>query len=206
MCTDPALDGPQRSRPFDARRSGFVPAEGAVLLLLEREADVLRRGGRSYLRVLGYGASLGAQHVVAPHTASLEMRLSMQRALAMAGVPLDAFSNVNAHGTSTKLNDRHEGQAIWDVFGGRPPPITATKSNHGHLIAAAGAMELVGVIASFRNDFLPAILNLEQVDDQLGLPLVLRRADGPVGTVLKNSFGMGGLAASAVLQNPNLQS
>lgn len=173
------------------------------MLLLEREERVLRSGRRSHMRVLGYGASLGAQHVVQPHTSSLEMRLSMRRALDMAGLPLDAFSNANAHGTSTKLNDLHEGQAIREVFGQQPPPITATKSNHGHLIASAGALELVGIIASFQNDFLPAILNLEEEDaESASLPLVRTRAQGPVRNVLKNSFGMGGLAASAVLQNP----
>lgn len=202
VCTDAALEGSHRSRPFDARRSGFVPAEGAVLMLMEREEAVLRRRGRSYLRVLGYGASLGAEHIVQPHSKSLEMRLSMSRALKMAGLPLDAFSNVNAHGTSTKLNDLHESQAIAEVFGGRPPPVTATKSNHGHLIAAAGAMELVGVIATFEHSFLPPVMNLDEVGNRISVPLVRTRADGPVHSVLKNSFGMGGLAASAVLQHP----
>jgi 3-oxoacyl-[acyl-carrier-protein] synthase II len=203
VCMDPLLEGPRRSRPYDARRSGFVPAEGAVLFLLEREDAVLRRGGRPYLRVMGYGSSLCAEHIIQPHSTSLEMRLSMGRALRSSGVPLDAITSVNSHGTSTKLNDLHESRAIRAIFEGhRVPHVAATKSNHGHLIAAAGAMEILGIIGSFEHDYLPAIRNLEEDDGSIDVPLLRARVEGPVRNVLKNSFGMGGLAASAVLQNP----
>lgn len=203
VCTDPALEGHERSRPFDRRRSGFVPAEGAVLFVLEREDAVRRRGGQVYARIKGYGASLSAEHIVAPHTLNTEMRLCMQRALADAGIALDQFSSINTHGTSTKLNDHHESRAIAEVFDGATiPPVAATKSLHGHLIASAGAMEVLGVIGSFRDDFLPAIRNLGESDEEALLPLLRTRRDGLVRNVLKNSFGMGGLAASMVLQNP----
>lgn len=203
VCTDPALAGSERSRPFDRRRSGFMPAEGSVLFVLEREAAVLARGGQVYARLKGYGASLSAEHIVAPHTMNTEMRLCMQRALADAGIPLEEFSAINTHGTSTKLNDHHESRAIAEVFEGfKIPAVAATKSQHGHLIASAGAMEVLGVIGSFREDFLPAIRNLGESDEEAILPLLRERRDGPVRNVLKNSFGMGGLAASIVLQNP----
>lgn len=205
VCTDAALEGHERSRPFDRRRSGFVPAEGSVLFVIEREDAVRRRGGKVYARLLGYGASLSAEHIVAPHTQNTEMRLCMQRALRDAGIPLGEFSAINTHGTSTKLNDHHESRAIAEVFEGFPiPPVAATKSQHGHLIASAGAMEVLGVIGSFRDDFLPAIRNLGDSDEEAILPLLRERRDGPVRNVLKNSFGMGGLAASIVLQNPNV--
>ena len=205
VCTDPALEGPERSRPFDRRRSGFMPAEGSVLFVIERESAARARGGQIYARLKGYGASLSAEHIVAPHTQNTEMRLCMQRALADAGIALDEFSAINTHGTSTKLNDHHESRAIAEVFkGSRIPAVAATKSQHGHLIASAGAMEVLGIIGSFRDDFLPAIRNLGESDEEAILPLLRERRDGPVRNVLKNSFGMGGLAASMVLQNPRL--
>ncbi len=205
VCTDPALAGHERSRPFDRRRSGFVPAEGSVLFVIEREDAARRRGGTVYARIKGYGASLSAEHIVAPHTLNSEMRLCMQRALVDAGIPLEEISAINTHGTSTKLNDHHESRAIGEVFGKITiPPVAATKSLHGHLIASAGAMEVMGIIGSFRDDFLPAIRNLGESDEEAILPLLRTRRDGPVRNVLKNSFGMGGLAASLVLQNPNL--
>ena len=205
VCTDGALEGHERSRPFDRRRSGFVPAEGSVLFVVEREDAVRARGGKVYARLMGYGASLSAEHIVAPHTQNTEMRLCMQRALRDAGIPLNEFSAINTHGTSTKLNDHHESRAIAEVFDGVAiPPVAATKSQHGHLIASAGAMEVLGVIGSFRDDFLPAIRNLGESDEEAILPLLRQRREGPVKNVLKNSFGMGGLAASMVLQNPNV--
>ncbi len=203
LCTDPLLDGPARCRPFDQRRSGFIPAEGAVLFVVERESAIKARGGKVLARLLGYGASLAAEHIVAPHSGSLEMRLCMERALADAAVPLQDISCINAHGTSTKLNDYHESQAFEQIFGkGQVPPVTATKSMHGHLIAAAGAMEVLGTIAAFRDNFIPGVINLEQQDDAIEVPVVQKTRAAQLNYVLKNSFGMGGLAASMVLQNP----
>jgi 3-oxoacyl-[acyl-carrier-protein] synthase II len=202
VCVDPKLTGPQRSRPFDARRSGFVPAEGAVFFLLEREDAVLRRGGNVYGRVLGYGSSMGAQHIVAPHSEEQEMRLSMTRALNDADKTPDEIDCINAHGSSTKLNDAHEARALTALFfGWADPLVTATKSQHGHLIAAAGAMEVLCALISFDKDFVPAILNLENPEPAMGLPLVERSMFRQIQRVLKNSFGMGGLAASIVLEN-----
>ncbi len=203
VCTDPLLEGAHRSRPFDSRRSGFMPAEGAVLFVVEKESAIEARGGHNYCRLLGYGASMAAQHIVAPHTESLEMRLCMQRALADSGVLLEDISCVNAHGTSTMLNDFHEAAALEQIFGEvELPPVTATKSLHGHLIAAAGAMEVLGTMASFRDEFIPGVLNLERQDAEIHVPVLSNTRHTRLRNVLKNSFGMGGLAASMVLQNP----
>ncbi|WP_342627787.1 beta-ketoacyl-[acyl-carrier-protein] synthase family protein [Nguyenibacter vanlangensis] len=205
VCTDPQLEGPARSRPFDARRSGFIPAEGAILFVVEREDAVRRRGHTPYARLMGYGASLSAEHIVAPHTQDREMFLCMQRALAHSGLKAQDISCINAHGTSTKLNDLHESRAIRRLFGDTPmPPVTAAKSLHGHLIAAAGAMEVMGVIANFRDDFIGAIRNLDEVDPRIEVPLARSTRSIRLNNVLKNSFGMGGLASSMVLQNPSL--
>lgn len=204
VCLDGNLAGPQRSRPFDARRSGFVPAEGAVLFLLERESAVRKRAGKVYGRVLGYGSSLGAQHIIAPHTEEAEMNSCMSRALADADLLPESIDCVNTHGTSTKLNDRHEARALTRLFSGvKSPVVAATKSLHGHMIAAAGAMEVLTSLISFERDFVPAIANLENPEPEMGLVLARERVDGKVRRVLKNSFGMGGLAASVVLENPN---
>ena len=205
VCTDPELEAGARSRPFDARRSGFVPAEGAVLFLMEKESEARKRGHVPLVRLLGYGSSQSAEHIIAPHTQELETTLCMQRALHDAGVSPSEISNINAHGTSTKLNDLHESSAIARLFDKALPQVTATKSLHGHMIAAAAAMEVLGIAASFENDFLPAIANLDTVDPEIKVPLVRETAPGRVGKVLKNSLGMGGLAATLILENPRLE-
>jgi 3-oxoacyl-[acyl-carrier-protein] synthase II len=203
VCTDPNLTGTERSRPFDRRRSGFMPAEGSVLFILEKESAVKARGGTNYCNLLGYGASLAAQHIVAPHTEGREMYLAMTRALDDSNVDLKSVDCINAHGTSTKLNDLHETTEMRRIFGeDQVPYVTSTKSMHGHLIASAGAMEVLGVMASFRDSFIPGVLNLENQDPEIKVPVVAKTKSMPVNTVLKNSFGMGGLAASMVLQNP----
>ena len=205
VSTDPLLEGPARCRPFDIRRSGFMPAEGSILFILEKESAIEAREGQKYCRLKGYGASLAAQHVVAPHTEGREMQLCMERAIEEASLPLASYSFVNAHGTSTKLNDYHETQVLEGIFGeDNVPPVTSTKSLHGHLIASAGAMEVLGVMASFRDGFIPAVANLEQQDPAIKVPVVKETQYKPITNVLKNSFGMGGLAASMVLQNPSV--
>jgi 3-oxoacyl-[acyl-carrier-protein] synthase II len=145
---------------------------------------------------------MGAQHIIAPHTEGLEIKLSMERALADAGIPVSAIDCISAHGTSTKLNDLHEARALSQLFAGHSPVVTATKSYHGHLIAAAGAMEVLCTLASFERDFIPPILNLEAPEPEMTLPLAQTVVSRRVTRVLKNSLGMGGLSASLILENP----
>lgn len=208
VTTDNTYEGHQRSRPFDRQRSGFMLSEGAVLFTIEKQSTVLSRGDQPLLILLGYGSSLCAENIVAPHQDDLEMKLSMERALQDAGISRDSIDFVSAHGTSTRQNDFHESRAIASVFGAHKPAVTATKGHHGHLIAAAGAMELLTVITSFQHDFLPGILNLEQPDPELVeyVTLVQHNRQQPLRYALKNSFGMGGSAASLVVAKPhNLQ-
>lgn len=204
VCVDPKLDGTQRSRPFDLRRSGFVPGEGGVFFLVEREDAVRRRNGQVYARIIGYGSSLNAQHIVAPHTEQMEMRLCMTRALNDAKLNPEEIDCVNAHGSSTVLNDLHEARALSTLFiGESKPTLVATKSSHGHMIAAAGAMEILCTIAMFNQHFISPMENFSTPMGELDLPTVSSVEHRNFRNVLKNSFGMGGLAASLVLQNPN---
>lgn len=204
ISTDQNYCGSRRSRPFDRHRSGFVLAEGAGLFVIEKLSNVLARQHEPLAYLLGYGGALCAQHIVAPHKDDLEMQLSMERAIEHAGIDRTAIDFVSTHGTSTVQNDQHEASAIRTVFGAHNPAIVATKSWHGHLIAAAGAMEILCVLVSFRNNVLPKILNCDEIDPQLpaGIAFVREHQYQPLKYALKNSFGMGGGASSLVLGNP----
>ncbi|AZE84791.1 3-oxoacyl-ACP synthase [Pseudomonas orientalis] len=204
ICTDPALPFDGLSRPFDTRRSGYVPAEGAVLFLLETYSGALKRGATPLLEIVGYGASMNASHIVKPDLDSREMKLSMQRALASAGLAADKIGLVNAHGTSTILNDLHESAAICSVLS-EAVPVTANKSLHGHMIAAAGAMETLNTLISLREGFIPGTRNLENPDPACNANIVSQTRSEKVEYCLKNSFGMGGLAASMIFRRVEVQ-
>lgn len=201
ISTDVGLDPEQRSRPFDRRRSGFVLAEGAILFLLERESCVIARGQKPLLNILGYGSSLSAEHIVAPHKESLEMKLAMQRALNDAHIAPEKIDLINAHGTSTVLNDLHESAAINEIFScNSGVGVTANKSLHGHLIAAAGAMEILNTLISCQENFIPGSINCQDQDERCKINLIKATKPGRHNLIVKNSFGMGGLAASMVLE------
>lgn len=204
--TDEQFSFEARSRPFDRKRSGFVLSEGAVLFSIEKESAVKARNSKPLAFLMGYGGSLGAQNIVAPHNDDMEMILSMQRALEDAKMTPAEIDMISAHGTSTQQNDLHESRAIVRVCGKPSPPVIATKSNHGHLMATAGAMEILTVLAGFQNNFMPGIINLDEPDPQLpdGITLVRENTYKPLRYVLKNSFGMGGTAGSLILGNPNM--
>lgn len=200
IATDTSVPPEERSRPFDQWRSGYVPAEGAVLFTLERRGAVEKRGAKPLLEILGYGTSLNASHIVKPHETSLEMILSMKRAIQDSGLAADDINLVNAHGTSTQLNDFHESKAVNEVFG-RRVPVTANKSMHGHMIAAAGAMETLNTLISSQEGFVPGTINLRQQDPSCDVDVVSETREMRDQVILKNSFGMGGLAATAILRS-----
>ena len=203
ISTDTNIPGAGRSRPFDRKRSGFVLGEGAVFFLLEKESRLKERSGSALLEICGYGASLSGQHIVAPHTEEREITLCMERAIADSGVDKREIGLVNAHGTSTVLNDLHESRAIRKVFGERPDLlVTANKSYHGHLIAAAGAMEVLNTVISSKEGYVPGTLNLDEQDPDCAVNVTRENRSVRPAYILKNSFGMGGLAASLVLKNP----
>jgi 3-oxoacyl-[acyl-carrier-protein] synthase II len=194
-------DDPERaSRPFDTARDGFVIAEGAAFCVLETLERALARGATIHGEVLGYGRNADAHHITAPVPGGAGAAACMQLALDDAGLDPRAIGHVNAHGTSTPLNDATEAEAIRKVFGDAAPPVTSTKGVTGHMIAGAGAAEAVISLLSLRDRLVPPTANLEQVSDDIGLDVV---ADEPRPVerkpVLSNSFGFGGHNATLIL-------
>jgi 3-oxoacyl-[acyl-carrier-protein] synthase II len=193
------------SRPFDARRDGFVMGEGAGVLVLESEELARERGARVLGEVLGYAATSDAHHLTAPDPSGDSAALAISRALADAGLTPDELDYVNAHGTSTPLNDRSETTALKRALGSdraRQIPVSSTKSAIGHLLGAAGAVEAIATVLALRDRVAPPTLGYEQREVGLDLdyvpdgprPLQLRmNGRGPKPAVaISNSFGFGG--------------
>ena len=194
-------DDPARaSRPFDADRNGFVIAEGAAFFVLETLEHARARGARVYGEVAGYGRTADAYHITAPSPGGTGAAACMQQALDDAGIAPAEIGHVNAHGTSTELNDASEADAVRKVFGDDPPPITSNKGSVGHMIAGAGAAEAVASLLSIRDGVVPPTANLERIGDDIGLDVVGGEAR-EIGAqpVISNSFGFGGHNASLVL-------
>jgi 3-oxoacyl-[acyl-carrier-protein] synthase II len=188
------------SRPFDRRRDGFVMGEGAGILVLE-DADAARARGARILAILrGYGATADAHHITAPDPAGTGAAAAIRRALDDAGCTPQDIVYVNAHGTSTPLNDRSETIALKLALGDHAAkiPISSTKSAIGHLLGAAGAVEAIATILALRARIVPPTLGLEQPDPELDLDYVpdharpLELDDGRRAIAISNSFGFGG--------------
>jgi 3-oxoacyl-[acyl-carrier-protein] synthase II len=193
-------DPAHASRPFDADRDGFVIGEGASALLLERWDRAVARGARIYGEVVGYGRNADAYHITAPSPGGEGAAACMQLALDDAGLEPGAIGHVNAHGTSTELNDAAEAEAIRKVFGETPPPVTSTKGVTGHLIGAAGATEAIACLLAIRQGEVPPTANLERLGDDIALDVVAG-APRPLQAkpALSNSFGFGGHNATLIL-------
>lgn len=194
-------DDPEHaSRPFDARRNGFVVAEGAGFLILEPLERALGRGAKVYGEVAGYGRNADAYHITAPSPGGAGAAACMQQALDDAGLGAADIGHINAHGTSTELNDAAEAEAIRKVFGDDGPPVTSSKGVFGHMIAGAGAAEAVVALCSIREGVVPPTANVEELGEDIELDVVVgeSRRIGPA-PVLSNSFGFGGHNATLVL-------
>jgi 3-oxoacyl-[acyl-carrier-protein] synthase II len=196
------------SRPFDARRDGFVMGEGAGMLVLENGEAARARGARILAVVRGYGATADAHHVTAPQPSGEGAAAAITRSLADAGVAAEDVVYVNAHGTSTQLNDRAETIALKAALGehaGRIP-ISSTKSTIGHLLGAAGAVEAIATILALRARLIPPTLGWAEPDEGLDLdyvpdharPLELEEGRRPIA--ISNSFGFGGHNAVLCLE------
>jgi 3-oxoacyl-[acyl-carrier-protein] synthase II len=199
-------DDPEHaSRPFDVDRDGFVMAEGGAFLLLETLERAVARGARIYGEVIGYGRNGDAYHITAPSPGGAGAAVCMQLALDDAGLPASAIGHVNAHGTSTPLNDASEAEAIRKVFGDHPPPVTSTKGVTGHMIGGAGAAEAAIALLSIREGLVPPTANLTQIGDDIQLDVVggEPRPLAPA-PVLSNSFGFGGHNATLILAPADL--
>jgi 3-oxoacyl-[acyl-carrier-protein] synthase II len=195
---------PERaSRPFDVDRDGFVLGEGAGFVVLERHADAVRHGRTILGVVAGYGRCADAHHLVAPDAEGLGARRAMELALADAGIEPGQVNHVNAHGTSTRLNDLTEARALEALFGAPTPPVTAVKGTTGHLIGGSGAVEAIVTLRSLQERLAPPVAGLRTVDPEITADVVAGapRSIGP-GYGLSNSFGFGGHDAALVLSAP----
>jgi len=208
FCTMKAMstrndDPTHASRPFDKERDGFVLGEGAGILVLEEREFALARGARIYAEVLGYGQAADAFHIAQPDPESKGVILAMERALARSGVTPEQVGYVNAHGTSTPLGDLAESQAIERVFGEHASSgklaVSSTKSMHGHLLGAAGAVEGIATALALARGILPPTTNYEVPDPECTLdyvPNVARKVQ--VDVAMSNGFGFGGHNTSVV--------
>ncbi|NOX62874.1 MAG: beta-ketoacyl-ACP synthase II [Chloroflexi bacterium] len=196
-------DPPQKaSRPFDRTRDGFVIGEGAAVFVLEELEHALARGARIYAEVLGHSASADAFHVAAPEPEGRGAQRAMRWALLDAGVEPDEVDYINAHGTSTPLNDKTETYAIKQVFGEHAYElaVNSTKSMIGHAFGGAGAIEAIAVTKSVQEDRLHPTINLEHPDPECDLDYVPEGArETEVNVALSNSFGLGGQNACLVI-------
>jgi 3-oxoacyl-[acyl-carrier-protein] synthase II len=193
------------SRPFDATRNGFVVAEGAAVLVLEEADHARARGARPIAEVIGYGSSADAYHMAAPADRGEGNQRAMRAALARAGIGPERVDYINAHGTSTPLNDRLETVAIKEVFGehARRLAISSTKSMIGHAMGAAGAIEAFACVKAVETGCLPPTINLRHPDPECDLDYVpneARAAD--VRVALSNSMGLGGHNSTVIVSRP----
>ncbi|HMS24464.1 MAG TPA: beta-ketoacyl-ACP synthase II [Acidimicrobiia bacterium] len=193
-------DPTRASRPFDANRDGFVLGEGAGFVIMESLAHAKKRDANILAEIVGYGRSGDAHHITAPLPDGSGAARSMQMALSIAGYSPEQVAHINAHATSTPLNDSGETQAMHHVFGDAVPPVSGTKGVTGHLIAAAGAVEAIISALTIRDKVMPPTANFEKAGDDIDLDIVHgepRAYDG--GAVLSNSFGFGGHNASVLI-------
>jgi 3-oxoacyl-[acyl-carrier-protein] synthase II len=196
-------DEPEKaSRPFDKDRDGFIPAEGAATLVLESLEHAQARGARIYGEVLGYGHTSDAYHPTAPIETGEGAALAMKKAIKDAGLKPEDIDYINAHGTSTSLNDAAETKAIKVALGEHAynVPISSTKSVTGHALGAAGTIEAVFSIMALCDQFVPPTINLDNPDPECDLNYVPNVGESrPLQTVMSNGFGFGGHNAVIIL-------
>lgn len=196
-----ALSTQNLSRPFDVNRDGFVLGEGAGVLILEEWDHALRRGVPIFAEVLGAASTADAYHITAPDPSGAGAIRCMELALADADITASDVSHINAHGTSTPLNDLAEAIAVHRVFGDDAPPTTSIKGHLGHSLAAAGALEGVASVLTLQNQLIPPTAGTTDIDPAIALDVVIgasRPAD--VEIVLSNSFGFGGHNGSVIFR------
>jgi len=198
-------DEPERaSRPFDLNRDGFVMGEGAGILILEEMVHALERGADIYAEVIGYGMSGDAYHVSAPEPDGEGAISCMSMAIADAGVKPEDIDYINAHGTSTKLNDLSENKAIKEVFGEHAykVAISSTKSMTGHLLGGAGGIESIYTALAIKHGMIPPTINYDTPDPECDLDYVPNVArEKKIRAAMSNSFGFGGTNASLVFKS-----
>jgi 3-oxoacyl-[acyl-carrier-protein] synthase II len=199
-----ALSSSGVSRPFDRDRDGFVLGEGAGALVLESWDHAVARGATILAELVGAASTADAHHITAPEPQGLGARSCMRLALEDAGLHPADVSHINAHGTSTPLNDQAEAAAVHDVFGTRAVPVTSVKGHLGHSLAAAGALEAVVSVQTLLHQVIPPTSGTRHVDPACDLDVVIEAPrPAAVEVVLSNSFGFGGHNGSIVLRRVN---
>ncbi|PAY00921.1 beta-ketoacyl-[acyl-carrier-protein] synthase I [Pseudoalteromonas sp. HM-SA03] len=188
---------PERaSRTYDANRDGFVISGGGGIVVVEELEHALARGAHIYAEIVGYGATSDGYDMVAPSGEGAVR--CMKQAMQGLDAPIDYL---NTHGTSTPVGDVKELGAIQELFGDNSPAISATKAMTGHALGAAGVHEAIYSLLMLDNDFIAPSINIDELDEQAqGLDIVTERRDGPLNTVMSNSFGFGGTNATLVMQ------
>ena len=195
-----ALSSSGRSRPFSPERDGFVLGEGSGVLILEEWEAAVARGATIVGEVLGAASNADAHHITAPAPGGVGAIVCMQTALADAGLAPTDITQINAHGTSTPLNDAAEAAAVTSVFGPRGVPITSTKGVTGHALGAAGALEAVAVLASMQHGLIPPTAGTTVLDEGMEIDLVMGAArPWTPGPTMSNSLGFGGHNGTIIL-------
>ena len=196
-------DPMRASIPFDAQRKGFVMGEGAGVLILEELEHALARKANIYGEIVGYGSTCDANHITAPLADGSSAAKAMQMAVKDAALQMEDVDYINAHGTSTPLNDSSETLAVKKAFGkdAMKPYVSSTKSMSGHLLGASGALEAIISTLAVQNDFVPATINYQHKDEACDLNLVVNEGlHTPVHVAMSNSLGFGGHNASIIIR------
>ena len=195
-----ALSSSGCSKPFDVSRDGFVFGEGAAMFVIERYDLAVARGAVILAEILGAASNADAHHVTAPAPGGVGAIACMQLALDDAGLQVQDIKQINAHGTSTPLNDRAEAEAVTKLFGSPTPPVTSIKGVTGHPLGAAGALEAAAVLLSFEHELIPPTANTTTLGDDVQCDIVMGapRAWTP-GPTISNNFGFGGHNGSVII-------
>ena len=195
-----ALSSTLVSKPFDATRDGFIMGEGAAVFVLERLDMAIARGAHIIAEIVGAASNADAHHITAPSPGGVGATRCMQLALEDAGLKASDIKQINAHGTSTPLNDSAEAQAIAAVFGDRSVPVVSIKGVTGHPLGAAGALEAAAVLLSFEKSLIPPTAGTTVIDPEMNIDVVLGepRSWTP-GPTISNNFGFGGHNGSVVI-------
>jgi len=187
-------------RPFDKDRTGFVIGEGAGVVVLESLEYALKRNAEIYAEIAGYATNTDAYHITAPDPGARLVKKAILDSLNMAGLEPREVDYINAHGTSTKLNDKAEAMAIREVFGDYKVPVGSIKSMIGHLIGAAGSVEAVACALAMENQMIPPSINYETPDPEIDLNIITEPTPANLNVVMNNAFGFGGHNAVMVLK------
>jgi len=196
-------DDPQRaSRPFDRDRDGFIMGEGGGFIILEERERAIERGAHIYAELIGFGMSADAEHITAPAEDGSGAARAMRMAIERGGVSASQVDYINAHGTSTLLNDKIETLAIKTVFGdeAKNVKISSTKSQTGHLLGAAGAVEAIATVLTMEHGVIPATCNYENPDPECDLDYTPQTTKKNVELAMSNSFGFGGQNAALLFE------